>query len=95
LTDRGLLLVCQPYTVKRGTKFARPKVLYSRFDTTRVPKMSTPNSNEAKPKCPHKRTQVIAKDNDAQYIECLDCGEILEVGELPTGESSGESLSDA
>jgi hypothetical protein len=52
-------------------------------------------TNDAKPACPHKRTQVIAKDNDAQYVECLDCGEILEVGELPAGESSGESLSDA
>ncbi|MGA8037492.1 MAG: hypothetical protein WA823_14030 [Candidatus Acidiferrales bacterium] len=48
-----------------------------------------------KPPCLHKRTQVIAKDNDAQYVECLDCGEILEVGELPSGEPSGETLSDA
>jgi transcription initiation factor TFIIIB Brf1 subunit/transcription initiation factor TFIIB len=36
--------------------------------------MSTPETT-----CPHKRTQVIAKDDEAQYIECLDCGEILEV----------------
>jgi transcription initiation factor TFIIIB Brf1 subunit/transcription initiation factor TFIIB len=52
--------------------------------------MSTPV-----PRCPHKRTQIIAKDDEAQYIECLDCGEILEAGEL--GDSSGfnESLSDA
>ncbi len=56
-------------------------------------------TSDAKPACPHKRTQVIAKDNDAQYVECLDCGEILEAGELPagdaSGENSGESLSDA
>lgn len=46
--------------------------------------------------CKHLRTQVIAKDQDAQYFECLDCGEILEAGELPI-DSSGfdESLSDA
>lgn len=55
--------------------------------------MSDPN--QPKPPCQHKRTQVIAKDNDAQYVECLDCGEILEVGELPPGEGSGESLADA
>ena len=54
-----------------------------------------PTSAETKPACPHKRTQVIAKDNDAQYVECLDCGEILETGELPAGDSAGESLSDA
>jgi hypothetical protein len=31
--------------------------------------------------CPHARTQLIAKDKDAEYVECLDCGEILEAGE--------------
>lgn len=45
--------------------------------------------------CKHARTQVIAKDDEAQYIECLDCGEILEVGELKDGSESSGSLSDA
>jgi hypothetical protein len=52
--------------------------------------MSTPQT-----KCRHQRTQVIAKDDDAQYIECLDCGEILEVGELQDKNEFNESLSDA
>jgi Zn ribbon nucleic-acid-binding protein len=47
------------------------------------------------PACQHKRTQTIAKDNDAQYLECLDCGEILELGELKEGAGFHESLSDA
>jgi hypothetical protein len=47
------------------------------------------------PPCKHKRTQVIAKDDDAQYVECLDCGEILEIGEIATEQDFGESLSDA
>jgi Zn ribbon nucleic-acid-binding protein len=52
------------------------------------------------PACPHKRTQLIAKDNEAQYVECLDCGEILEVGEIEKPEKKeaagfDESLSDA
>ena len=29
--------------------------------------------------CRHLRTQLIAKDSDAEYVECLDCGAILEV----------------
>jgi hypothetical protein len=45
--------------------------------------------------CKHKRTQLIAKDDDAQYVECLDCGEILESGEITEESGSGESLSDA
>ncbi|MGD0957781.1 MAG: hypothetical protein ABR953_13270 [Candidatus Acidiferrales bacterium] len=53
---------------------------------------ATPN-----PACQHKRTQLIAKDNEAQYVECLDCGEILEAGEIEKKEGAGfdESLSDA
>jgi hypothetical protein len=49
------------------------------------------------PACPHKRTRVIAKDSDAQYVECLDCGEILETGEMEKKDKAGydESLSDA
>jgi hypothetical protein len=48
------------------------------------------------PACQHKRTQLIAEDEDAQYVECLDCGEILEAGELKNEEPAfGESLSDA
>jgi transcription initiation factor TFIIIB Brf1 subunit/transcription initiation factor TFIIB len=52
--------------------------------------------------CPHHRTQLIAKDSEAQYVECLDCGEILETGEIsPSQEAEkkvagfDESLSDA
>jgi hypothetical protein len=58
--------------------------------------------------CLHTRTRLIAKDKDAEYVECLNCGAIFEIGELrkaPAQESSGaatpeespadESLSDA
>ncbi len=45
--------------------------------------------------CKHTRTQLIAKDQDAQYVECLDCGAILEAGELEGPSGFDESLSDA
>ena len=43
----------------------------------------------------HVHKRLIAKDQDAEYVECLDCGAILEADEL--GEPSGfdESLADA
>ena len=52
------------------------------------------------PTCKHERTHLIAKDDDSQYVECLDCGEILEAAEmkeLADKSRSGfdESLSDA
>jgi len=50
--------------------------------------------------CKHVRTQLIAKDKDAEYVECLDCGAILEASERsePAKKETTEvdgSLSDA
>jgi hypothetical protein len=47
------------------------------------------------PVCKHERTQLIAKDDNSQFIECLDCGEILEACELRHLPGFDESLSDA
>lgn len=46
--------------------------------------------------CRHARTRLIAKDSDAEYIECLDCGAILDASERSEQEPGFEgSLSDA
>ena len=47
--------------------------------------------------CRHARTILIAKDEHEEYLECLDCGEILNPAESESAvvENSGESLSDA
>ncbi len=49
--------------------------------------------------CKHERKRLIAKDDNSEYVECLDCGEILEAGELPAVSQNppgfDESLSDA
>ena len=55
--------------------------------------------------CKHVRTRLIAKDKDAEYVECLDCGALLEAGEVRDAQQRearqsddpgfGESLSDA
>jgi transcription initiation factor TFIIIB Brf1 subunit/transcription initiation factor TFIIB len=34
------------------------------------------------PACKHEKSRLIAKDNDAEYIECTACGAILETHEL-------------
>ncbi len=51
---------------------AKPGCYTSKRKTRRVVAAMT------HPACPHKRTRLIAKDADAQYTECLDCGEILD-----------------
>jgi len=45
--------------------------------------------------CKHLRKQLIAKDEDAEYWECFDCGEIFEPGEDGGVVNLDGSLSDA
>ena len=45
--------------------------------------------------CKHPNTRLIAKDQDAEYVECQECGEILEADELREPTGFDESLSDA
>jgi hypothetical protein len=45
--------------------------------------------------CKHLRKQLVAKDEDAEYWECFDCGEIFEPGEDGGVVNIDGSLSDA
>jgi len=57
-----------------------------------VEEQSNPQQEEP---CPHRRRRLIAKDQDAEYVECLDCGALLEKEELAEPSGFNESLSDA
>jgi hypothetical protein len=52
------------------------------------------DARKTKP-CKHLRKQLIAKDEDAEYWECFDCGEIFEPGEDGGVVNIDGSLSDA
>ena len=32
--------------------------------------------------CKHPRVQVVSRDEDTEYVECLDCQEIFEAEDL-------------
>lgn len=38
-------------------------------------------SNTNKP-CKHPRVQIVSRDEDAEFVECLECREIFESSEL-------------
>ena len=38
--------------------------------------------NAAKPPCKHPRVQIVSRDEDAEFVECLECREIFESSEL-------------
>jgi Zn ribbon nucleic-acid-binding protein len=33
-------------------------------------------------KCKHPRVQIVAREDDAEFVECLECGEIFESSEF-------------
>ena len=32
--------------------------------------------------CKHPRVQIVAREEDAEFVECIECGEIFEASEL-------------
>lgn len=45
--------------------------------------------------CQHLHTRLIARDQDAHFVECLECGALLDVDEMTEPSGFSESLSDA
>lgn len=33
-------------------------------------------------KCKHPRVRVVAREEDAEFVECLECGEVFESSEF-------------
>lgn len=45
----------------------------------------TPNFPQSKPMdqpCRHPRVQVVSREEDAEYVECVECREVFESSEL-------------
>ena len=47
------------------------------------------------PACKHERTKLVARDENEEYLECVDCGEIFEKAEREHVAGFDYSLSDA
>jgi hypothetical protein len=46
-------------------------------------KSPSPPQNDAKPQpCKHPRVQIVSRDEDAEFVECKDCGEVFESSEF-------------
>jgi len=33
-------------------------------------------------KCKHPRVQVVSRDEDSEFVECIECGEVFESSEF-------------
>ena len=41
-----------------------------------------PSPNVIREKCKHPRVQIVSRDEDAEYVECKECGEVFESSEF-------------
>jgi hypothetical protein len=46
------------------------------------PSPSHPQGEAMEKKCLHPRVQVVSRDEDAEFVECLECREIFESSEF-------------
>jgi hypothetical protein len=47
-----------------------------------TPKPPAPQQNVMKQPCKHPRVQIVSRDEDAEFVECKECGEIFESSEF-------------
>ena len=47
-----------------------------------IPQSPVPEKRSDMPECKHPRVQVVAREEDAEFVECLECGEIFESSEF-------------
>jgi hypothetical protein len=41
-----------------------------------------PQINPIQPSCRHPRVQIVSRDEDSEFVECLECREIFESSEF-------------
>jgi hypothetical protein len=41
-----------------------------------------PPEKESTNECKHPRVQIVAREEDAEFVECLECGDIFESSEF-------------
>jgi uncharacterized Zn-finger protein len=42
----------------------------------------SPQSVDVKPPCKHPRVQIVSRDEESEFVECKECGEIFESSEF-------------
>ena len=45
-------------------------------------------------RCKHPKVRVVAREEDAEYVECQDCGEVFDYAEFKDMQIEEEKLDD-
>ena len=63
------------------TSIPQPTFKYSSGDMTAKSSVPPQNASMKQP-CKHLRVQIVSRDEDAEFVECKECGEIFESSEF-------------
>ncbi len=47
-----------------------------------TPKPPAPPTPEKKQPCKHPRVQIVGRDEESEFVECTECGEVFESSEF-------------
>jgi len=47
-----------------------------------IPPSQLPEKRGDMAQCKHPRVQIVAREQDTEFVECLECGEIFDSGEF-------------
>lgn len=49
---------------------------------TPSPPPQSPQANARREPCKHPQVQIVSRDEDTEYVECKECGDIFESSEF-------------
>ena len=49
---------------------------------TPIPSSPVPEKRTNMEACKHPRVQIVAREEDAEFVECMECGDIFEASEF-------------
>jgi hypothetical protein len=49
---------------------------------TPIPPSQSPDKRSPMNECKHPRVQIVSRDEDSEFVECLECGDIFESSEF-------------
>jgi hypothetical protein len=49
---------------------------------TPIPPSHVPEKSSPMNRCKHPRVQIVSRDEDSEFVECLECGDIFESSEF-------------
>lgn len=62
-------------------RFPFKSCIFDEFMTPSQPSQS-PQNRVSPDQCKHPRVQIVSRDQEAEYVECQECGDVFESSEL-------------